>query len=175
MLGVARDLGRTEPVDVVTSYLGAHAVPPEFRERRSTYLDLVCHEVLPRAAAEGLVDAVDGFCETIAFTPGEIERIFAAARGLRLPVKLHAEQLSNLGGSALAARFGALSADHLEYLDEPGVAAMAEAGTTAVLLPGAFHYLRETQSRRSSICAVPACRWRSPPTSIPAPRRSIPC
>jgi imidazolonepropionase len=146
MLRVARGLGRQRPVDIKTTFLGAHALPPEFRENREAYLDLVCSQALPAAAAVGLVDAVDAFCEGIAFSVAEVERVFQAARKLGLPVKLHAEQLSNLGGARMAARFGALSVDHIEYLDEDGVAALAHAGTIAVLLPGAFYYLREKQA-----------------------------
>ena len=146
MLRAARRLGEARNVVVKTSFLGAHALPPEFRERRDAYVDLVVNEMLPALAAEGLVDAVDGFCETIAFTPAEIARVFDAARRLGLPVKLHAEQLSNQGGAALAASYGALSADHLEFLDDAGAAAMAAAGTVAVLLPGAFYTLRESQA-----------------------------
>jgi imidazolonepropionase len=146
MLRVARRLGETEPVRVVTSFLGAHAVPPDYTGRTDAYVDLLCEGMLPAIAAEGLADAVDGFCETIAFTPTQIERVFQAAERHGLPVKLHAEQLSDQGGAALAARHGALSADHLEYLSEVGAAAMAAAGTVAVLLPGAFYMLREPQA-----------------------------
>jgi imidazolonepropionase len=146
MLRAARRIGAVRPVEVRTSYLGAHAVPPEYRGRADAYLDEVCLPTLRAADAEGLVDAVDGFCEGIAFSPAQIARVFALAAELRLPVKLHAEQLSNLGGAALAARAGALSADHLEHLDADGVAALAAAGTVAVLLPGAFYTLRETQA-----------------------------
>jgi imidazolonepropionase len=131
---------------VRTSFLGAHAVPAEYKGRADAYIDEVCIPALERAASEGLADAVDGFCEGIAFSPAQIERVFRKGSALGLPVKLHAEQLSNLGGAALAARYGALSADHLEYLDEAGVAAMASAGTVAVLLPGAFYTVRETQA-----------------------------
>jgi imidazolonepropionase len=145
MLRVARRLGRERAVTVRTTFLGAHAVPPEYEGRPDAYVDLVCNEALPAAHAEGLVDAVDAFCETIAFSPAQVERVFEAAHRLGLPVKLHAEQLSNLGGAALAAAHGALSAEHLEYLDEAGAAAMARAGTVAVLLPGAFYALRETR------------------------------
>lgn len=145
MLRVARSLADHRPVRVRTSFLGAHAVPPEFAGDADAYIDVVCTEMLPAVAEAGLADAVDGFCETIAFTPAQIERVFETAASLGLPVKLHAEQLSDQGGAALAARHGALSADHLEYLGEDGVAAMAEAGTVAVLLPGAFYTLRETQ------------------------------
>ncbi len=152
MLSAARKLGETLPVSVRTSFLGAHAVPPEYKGRQADYVDLICHEMLPAVARSGLADAVDGFCEGIAFTPAEMERIFATASGLDLPVKLHAEQLSDLGGAALAARFGALSADHLECLGEDGVAAMAAAGTVAVLLPGANYFLAET--RRPPVAAL---------------------
>ncbi len=143
MLRVARRLGRDRAVTVRTSFLGAHAVPPGMDA--DAYLDTACLPALEAAQAEGLVDAVDGFCEGIAFSPAQIARLFDRAATLGLPVKLHAEQLSNLNGAALAARHGALSADHLEWLDEAGVAAMAAAGTVAVLLPGAFYFLRETR------------------------------
>ena len=146
MLRAARAIGRLRPVTVRTSFLGAHATPEEYRGRPGAYIDEVCIPTLAAAHAEGLVDAVDGFCEGIAFSPAEIERVFRAATALGLPVKLHAEQLSNLGGATLAARSGALSADHLEYLDEAGARAMAAAGTVAVILPGAFYALRETQA-----------------------------
>jgi imidazolonepropionase len=144
-LRVARRLGRDLPVTVATTFLGAHALPPEYADRSDAFIDLVTSEMLPAVAREGLADAVDAFCEGIGFTPAQVERVFQAARKLGLPVKLHAEQLSNLGGAALAARHGALSADHLEYIDEAGVRAMAAAGTVAVLLPGAFYFLREKQ------------------------------
>ena len=143
-LQVARRLGAEHPVTVRTTYLGAHAVPPDFEARAEDYVDQVV-ESLPRVAQSGLADAVDGFCEGIAFSPGQIARVFTAARALDLPVKLHADQLSDLGGAALAAHFHALSADHLEYTSPEGIAAMAEAGTVAVLLPGAFYFLRETR------------------------------
>jgi imidazolonepropionase len=145
MLRAARALGRERPVDVVTSFLGAHALPPEYRNDRAGYLRLVCDLALPAIARAGLADAVDAFCETIAFTVEEVERVFKRAGELGLPVKLHAEQLSNLGGAKMAARHGALSVDHLEYLDDDGVTALAAAGTVAVLLPGAYYYLRETK------------------------------
>ncbi|MFP6731248.1 MAG: imidazolonepropionase [Alphaproteobacteria bacterium] len=145
MLRVARRLGEALPVTVRTSFLGAHAVPPEFEGRSADYIDFVCDEVLPAIHGEGLADAVDGFCETIGFTAEQTEQVFAAARALGLPVRLHAEQLSDQGGAALAARYGALSADHLEYLSDAGIAALAEAGTVAVLLPGAFYYLGEAK------------------------------
>jgi len=146
MLRATREVAKQRPVRLRTSFLGAHAVPPEFTGRADAYIDTVCIPTLRAAHAEGLVDAVDGFCEGIAFDTAQIARVFDAARELGLPVKLHAEQLSNLGGARLAASYGALSADHLEYVDAAGVAAMAEAGTTAVLLPGAFYTLRETQA-----------------------------
>jgi imidazolonepropionase len=144
-LRVARRLGRDLPVTVATTFLGAHALPAEYADRSDAFIDLVVNEMLPAVAREGLADAVDAFCEGIGFTPAQVERVFQAARKLSLPVKLHAEQLSNLGGAALAARYGALSADHLEYIDEAGVRAMQAAGTVAVLLPGAFYFLREKQ------------------------------
>ena len=145
MLRAARRLGERLPVSIRTSFLGAHAVPPEFKGRQADYVDLICREMLPAVARSGLADAVDGFCEGIAFTPGETARMFEAATALGLRVKLHAEQLSDLGGAALAARFGALSADHLECLGADGIAAMAAAGTVAVLLPGANYFLAETR------------------------------
>jgi imidazolonepropionase len=126
MLRVARELGQWRPVDVVTSYLGAHALPPEFKDDRDGYLDLVCNTVLPAVAQQGLADAVDAFCEGIAFTVEETRRVFEAARAHGLAVKLHAEQLSNLGGARMAAGFGALSVDHIEYLDQAGVDAIAK-------------------------------------------------
>ena len=146
MLKVARKLSQRRPVDVVTSYLGAHALPPEFKENRQGYLDLICTEVLPAVAQAKLADAVDAFCEGIAFSVEETRRVFAVAKSLGIPVKLHAEQLTNLGGSKMAAEFGALSVDHIEYLDQEGVDAIARSGTVAVLLPGAFYYLREKQA-----------------------------
>ncbi|WP_193173103.1 imidazolonepropionase [Nisaea nitritireducens] len=145
MLRAARRIGRERPIRVRTSFLGAHAVPAEYKNRPDAYIDEICLPALTKAAEEGLADAVDGFCEGIGFSPAQIERIFERAKTLGLPVKLHAEQLSDLGGTALAARYGALSADHLEYLGADGIAAMAESGTVAVLLPGAFYTLRETQ------------------------------
>ena len=145
LLRVARAVGEHLPVTVRTTLLAAHAVPPEFKGRSDDYIKCVCDEILPAAAAAGLADAVDAFCETIGFTPAQVERLFTRARQLGLAVKLHAEQLSNQHGAALAARHGALSADHLEHLDAQGVHAMAAAGTVAVLLPGAFYFLRETR------------------------------
>ena len=144
MLRAARRLGEARPVRVRTSFLGAHAVPDEYAGRADAYLDEVCLPTLDAAHAEGLVDAVDGFCEGIAFSPEQIGRVFDRARALGLPVKLHAEQLSRLGGATLAAEHGALSADHLEYANADDARAMAAAGTVAVLLPGAFYTLRET-------------------------------
>ena len=145
MLRVARQLGERYPVTVYTTFLGAHALPPEFAGRADDYIDEVCERMLPALADEGLVDAVDVFCERIGFSLEQSERVFNAAARRGLPVKMHAEQLSNAGGTALAARHRALSADHLEFLDEAGVVAMKESGTVAVLLPGAFYFIRETQ------------------------------
>jgi len=145
MLRAARALEARRPVRIRTSYLGAHATPAEYKGRNGDYIDEVVLPGLDAAHGEGLVDAVDGFCEGIAFSPEEIARVFDRARAHGLPLKLHAEQLSNLGGARVAALYGALSADHLEYLDEAGVKAMASAGTVAVLLPGAFYAMRETQ------------------------------
>jgi imidazolonepropionase len=152
LLRAARALGEQRALRVRTTFLGAHAVPPEHRADPDAYVGLVCEEMLPAAAEAGLADAVDGFCEGIGFSPAQIRRVFETARRLGLPVKLHAEQLSNLGGAALAADCGALSADHLEHVDEAGVAAMARAGTTAVLLPGAFYFTRE--ERRPPVDAL---------------------
>lgn len=144
-LRVARRLAEPGRCDIVTTFLGAHALPPEFAADRGGYVALVAGPMLEAVAAEGLADAVDGFCETIAFTPEETAAVLGAARRRGLPVKLHADQLADSGGAALAARFGALSADHVEYTGEAGVRAMAAAGTVAVLLPGAFYTLRETK------------------------------
>ena len=143
-LRVARRLGAQEHVDVRTTFLGAHALPPEFRGHADDYIAEVCR-MLPRLHAQGLVDAVDAFCETIGFTPAQTRRVFEAAQALGLPVKLHAEQLSDSAGAELAASFGALSCDHLEWLSENGAKAMKGAGSVAVLLPGAFYFLRETK------------------------------
>ncbi|MCP5071771.1 MAG: imidazolonepropionase [Rhodobacteraceae bacterium] len=145
MLRAARRISQERAIRVQTSFLGAHAVPPEFTGHADAYIDDVCIPALKAAHAEGLVDVVDGFCEGIAFDTAQIARVFDVARKLDLPVKLHAEQLSDLGGAKLAASYGALSVDHIEYLDAEGVVAMAVAGTTAVILPGAFYTLRETQ------------------------------
>jgi imidazolonepropionase len=144
MLRAARRLGTERPVRVATTFLGAHAVPPEYADA-DAYTDAVANEMIPAVAQSGLADAVDGFCEGIGFSAAQTERVFKAAAAHGLPVKLHAEQLSNLHGAALAARYGALSADHLEYLDADGIAAMAASGTVATLLPGAYYFIRETQ------------------------------
>lgn len=146
MLRVIRGLGATAPVDIAATFLGAHALPGEFRDDRAGYVKLLTETLIPQIAAQNLADAVDGFCEGIAFTPDEIAQVFRVAKAHGLSVKLHADQLSNLHGAALAARFGAISADHLEHTDAQGVTAMAQAGTVAVLLPGAFYALRETQA-----------------------------
>ena len=143
-LALARRLGAELPLTVRTTFLGAHALPPEFAGRADDYIDAVC-AWMPLLQQQGLVDAVDAFCENIAFSPAQTRRVFEAARALGLPVKLHAEQLSDQGGAALAAGFGALSCDHLEYLGGAGIAAMRAAGTVAVLLPGAYYFLRETR------------------------------
>lgn len=145
LLRVARRLGEQWPIDVRTTLLAAHALPPEFVGRADAYIDEVVQHILPEAARLKLADAVDAFCETIGFTPAQTRRVFEAARAHGLPVKLHAEQLSNQGGAALAAEFGALSADHLEHVDEAGVRAMFRAGMVAVMLPGAYYFLRDTQ------------------------------
>lgn len=145
MLRAARALGRLRDVRIRTSFLGAHAVPAEYTNRPDAYIDEVCLPTLRAAHAEGLVDAVDGFCEGIAFDTAQMGRVFDMAKALGLPVKLHAEQLSHIGGTALAAQYGALSADHIEYATAADAQAMAAAGTVAVLLPGAFYTLHETQ------------------------------
>jgi imidazolonepropionase len=145
MLRAARRLSRERDIDVITSFLGAHALPPEAAGDKERYIDEVCG-MIPRIAQGRLADAVDAFCESIAFSPEQVSRVFAAAKAAGLPVKLHADQLSNLHGASLAAKYGGLSADHLEYTDEAGVAALARAGTVAVLLPGAFYVLREKQT-----------------------------
>ncbi|WP_219063612.1 imidazolonepropionase [Pseudomonas sp. UMAB-08] len=145
ILRVIRRLGAVLPVTVRSTCLAAHALPPEYANRADDYIDHICNEMLPALAAEGLVDAVDAFCEYLAFSPAQVEQVFITAAQLGLPVKLHAEQLSSLGGSSLAARYHALSADHLEFMTEDDALAMAASGTVAVLLPGAFYFLRETQ------------------------------
>lgn len=144
MLRVAREISQSREVRVRTTFLGAHTMPPEFSDA-DKYIDFVAHTVLPELAGEGLIDAVDAFCEGIAFSPSQVAVLFDAACALKLPVKLHAEQLSDLKGARLAAGYGALSVDHLEYLAEEDTAALATAGTVAVLLPGAFYFLRETK------------------------------
>lgn len=145
MLRVARSLAGSSGISTSTSFLGAHTIPPEFEGKADDYIGMLCDQALPRAAEEGLVDAVDGYCETIAFSADQLARLFGSARELKLPVKLHADQLSDGGGAELAASFHALSADHLEYASANGVAALARAGCVAVLLPGAFLTLGETQ------------------------------
>ncbi|MDX3773193.1 imidazolonepropionase [Chromatiaceae bacterium AAb-1] len=144
ILEVAAELAQHHPLNISKTFLGAHALPAEYQHDADGYIELVC-QMLPQLAAKGLVDAVDVFCEGIGFSVAQSRKVFVAAKALGLPVKAHAEQLSNLGGAALVAEFGGLSADHIEYLDEAGVAAMAQAATVAVLLPGAFYFLRETQ------------------------------
>ncbi|MBJ7484962.1 imidazolonepropionase [Brevundimonas sp.] len=144
-LEAARRLGELRPMSIRTTFLGAHALPPEFAGDADGYIDLICREMIPTLAAEGLIDAVDAFCEGIGFTLAQTRRVFDAARAHGLPVKLHAEQLSNQHGAALASEFGALSADHLEYLDDAGIAAMAMSGVVATLLPGAYYFMRETR------------------------------
>ncbi|MGO2203108.1 imidazolonepropionase [Pseudomonas helleri] len=145
ILRVIRRLGQELPVTVRSTCLAAHALPPEYKDRADDYIEHICTHMLPALAAEGLVDAVDSFCEYLAFSPEQVERVFKVAQQLGLPVKLHAEQLSSLHGSSLAARYQALSADHLEFMTEEDAVAMAQSGTVAVLLPGAFYFLRETQ------------------------------
>ena len=145
ILRVIRRLGQELPVTVRSTCLAAHALPPEYKDRADDYIEHICAHMLPALAAEGLVDAVDAFCEYLAFSPEQVERVFKVAQQLDLPVKLHAEQLSSLHGSSLAARYQALSADHLEFMTEEDAMAMAQSGTVAVLLPGAFYFLRETQ------------------------------
>jgi imidazolonepropionase len=145
MLRVARDLAAHVDIGLQTTFLGAHAMPPEYAERKDDYIQEVCENMLPAAAAAGVVDAVDAFCEGIAFSVPQVERVFDVARNLGLPIKCHAEQLSDLGGAVMAARRGALSVDHLEYLNEADVATLAASGTVAVLLPGAFYVLKETK------------------------------
>lgn len=144
ILRIARAVMANRPIRLKTSFLGAHAVPVEYKDRADVYIDELCIPALREASGEGLVDAVDGFCESIAFSPAQIARVFDVAQDLGPPIKLHAEQLSNLGGAAMAASYGALSADHIGYLDQTGVQAMAKAGSVAVLLPGAFYTLHET-------------------------------
>jgi imidazolonepropionase len=146
MLRVARNLEKQRAATIKTTYLGAHTFPEEFKNNHQEYINIICNQSLPIAASQNLVDAVDAFCEGIAFSVEETEQVFKAAQKLKLPVKLHAEQLSNLGGAKLAAKYNALSVDHIEYLDESGVESIRKSETTAVLLPGAFYYLREKQA-----------------------------
>jgi len=145
MLRIARLLGEHHPVDVKTTFLGAHALPPEFKDNSDGYIDLVCGEMIEAVVEEGLADSVDAFCESVGFDLAQTKRVFQAAKKHGLPVKLHAEQMSNLGGSEMAADFDALSVDHIEYLDETGIKAIKKSGTVAVVLPGAFYFLRETK------------------------------
>ena len=145
MLRAARKIAELRDVDIITTYLGAHALPSEYTGCENAYIDEICLPTLRIACEQGLVDSVDAFCEVIAFRPDQVAKVFDLARELELPIKIHAEQLSNLGGAKLAASYNAVSADHLEYLDEEGAAAMAAAGMVAVILPGAFYTLRETQ------------------------------
>jgi imidazolonepropionase len=170
MLRAARTLETLRPVRITTTWLAAHALPPEYRDDRAGYLDRIVLAGMEEAHAEGLIDAVDGFCEHLAFSPAEIERVFVKARDLGLPVKLHAEQLSWQGGAALTARHGGLSADHLEYITDADATAMAAAGTVAVLLPGAFYMLREThlppvQALRAAGCDIAIATDANPGTS----------
>ena len=145
MLKVAKSLGQALPVTVLKTFLGAHALPVEYKDRADEYIDLVCNDMIPKISAKSLADAVDVFCEGIGFNLSQTEKVFAAAKAHNLPIKVHAEQLSNLGGTELAAQYQALSSDHIEFLDEAGIKAMKAANMTAVLLPGAFYFLRETQ------------------------------
>lgn len=145
MLEVAEQLNQHHPIDIKKTFLGAHALPPEFKGRSDDYITLVCDDMLPEIAKRGLADAVDAFCEGVGFSNKQTRRVFEAAKKYQLPVKLHAEQLSNLNGAELVAEYHGLSADHIEYLDEQGIKAMAQSGTVAVLLPGAFYFLRETK------------------------------
>lgn len=145
MLRIARLLGEHHPIDVKTTFLGAHALPPEYKDNADGYIDLVCGEMMDAVVKDDLADAVDAFCESVGFDLAQTKRVFEAAKKHNIPVKLHAEQMSNLGGSEMAAGFNALSVDHIEFLDEAGIKAIKESGTVAVVLPGAFYFLRETQ------------------------------
>ena len=175
MLRVARRLGAGHPVTVSTSFLAAHALPPEFSGRPDEYIDTICNEWLPDVAG-GLADSVDAFCEDIGFSAAQCDRLFAAARELGLPVRLHAEQLSNVGGSQVAARHGALSCDHLEYANEQdAVALAAQRHGRRDAARRVLHACRERSCRRSRRCGRTACRWPSRPTAIPAPRRAPRC
>ena len=174
-LQVARAVGEQLPVRVKTTLLAAHAIPPEFKNNADGYIDEIVERILPTLADEGLVDAVDAFCESIGFSPAQTKRVFEAAQSLGLPVKLHAEQITNQQGAQLAAQFEALSADHLEQLDEAGVQAMAASGTVAVLLPGAFTFSEMTKCRRLNCCVSTECRWRLLPMLILDRRRFTTC
>jgi len=183
MLRAATRVGERADVRVSRTFLGAHALPPEYANDRAGYIDLVCEKMIPAVAREKLADAVDVFCDAIAFTPAESERIFTTSKAHGLRVKLHAEQLSDSGGAALAAKYGALSADHLEYLGDAGIAAMAEAGTVAVLLPTAFYFLRETKKppvealRRAGVPIAIAtdCNPGTSPTTSPLATMNMAC
>ena len=170
LLKIVRALGEDETVRIVPTLLALHALPPGSRDRRAHYVGEMVDKLLPTVARDKLASSVDAYCDTIAFTLAETERLFSAASELGLPVRLHAEQLSNRGGAKMAARYGALSADHLEHIDEAGVEAMAQAGMVAVLLPGAFTPSRRPGSRRSTCSARTACRWPSRPTATRARR-----
>lgn len=182
-LAVARALGREQGVDVRTTLLAAHAVPPEFAGRADAWIDAICADIVPAAASAGLADAVDAFCDTIGFTREQTRRVFESARAHGLPVKLHAEQLSDQDGAALAAEFGALSADHLEWLSPRGIDAMAAAGTVAVLLPGAYYALRETRAppvdalraRGVPMAVATDCNPGSSPTASPLLMLNMAC
>ena len=174
MLRVARRLGESSGLSVRTTLLAAHTVPPEFAGDADAYIDHIAGEIMPAAVKQGLADAVDAYCESIAFDAEQVERLFRRAQDLDVRVKLHADQLSDGGGAALAARFGALSADHLEYTSQDGIRALAGSGTVAVLLPGAFLTLNEKQQPRYRSCVTAACRSRWRPTAIRAPHRSVP-
>ena len=182
-LQVARTLGKQLPVDVRTTLLAAHALPPEFAQRPDAWIDEIVQNILPEVARLKLADAVDAFCETIGFTPAQTRRVFKAARSHWLPIKLHAEQLSNQGGAALAAEFGGLSADHLEHVDEAGVRALAASGTVAVMLPGAYYFLRDTKAppialfREHGVAMAVAtdCNPGTSPVLAPAMMMSMAC
>jgi len=183
MLRAAARVGEAAKIRISRSFLGAHALPPEYGDNRKAYVDLVCHEMIPAIAEAGLVDAVDAFCETIAFTPAETERVFAAARAHKLRVRLHAEQLSDQGGAALAAKYHALSADHLEHLSDDGIAALKQSGTVAVVLPCAFYFLRETRkppivalrSANVPIAVATDCNPGTSPTASPLMALNMAC
>jgi imidazolonepropionase len=183
MLRAAAQVGEAAKVRVSRSFLGAHALPAEYKDNRKSYVDLVCHEMIPAIAKAGLADAVDAFCETIAFTPAETERVFAAARAHKLRVRLHAEQLSDQGGAALAAKYHALSVDHLEHLSDAGIAALKQSGTVAVVLPCAFYFLREThkppiaalRSAGVAIAVATDCNPGTSPTASPLMALNMAC